>query len=217
MPPAPADGLYDDSSILREEQRAAAVEAVSRARASGVDLYIALFGYIIGETIEQRAERFKAAWCPDGSGLLVVADTSTNQCTYLSHVDATEWLSAAELQRIFTEAGAAGAAAKGTSADKVLALITDLASRLSGAMASHKELTRHRAGPRVWLIFGAVALTAIVLGVLGFLGRWLLMRHRRATGMPPLYFPTVTVGERFGGPFGGGVIAEVTFHTPQAP
>ena len=35
VPPAPADGLYDDASVLSEAQRASAVKAVAMARAAG--------------------------------------------------------------------------------------------------------------------------------------------------------------------------------------
>lgn len=216
VPPAPADGLYDDSSVLSEAQRASAVKAVAVARAAGVNLHVALYAYIVGESIEQRAERLKEAWCPDGAGLLVVADTSTNQCTYLSHVAETEWLSTTELQRIFTESSALAAAAEGTSSDKVLVVIENLAPRLSEAMARHEQLTRHRISPRVWWIFGGVTLTVLVLGALaGLVRRW-LRRHRQSSVPAPHYFPSVAVGERFGGPFGGGVIAEVNFGGPKS-
>lgn len=211
VPPVPADGLYDDASVLSDAQRAAAVKAVANARAAGVDLHVALYSYIVGETIERRAERLKEVWCPEGSGLLVVADTSTNQCTYLSHVADTEWLSTSELQRIFTEASAVAAATEGTSADKVLVVIENLAPRLREAMEKHRSLTRYRVSPRAWWIVGSVAASILALSVLTVLARWLLHRHRQATATVPLYFPTVTVGERFGGSFGGGVIAEVSF------
>jgi uncharacterized membrane protein YgcG len=211
VPPAPADGLYDDSSVLNPTQRAAAVRAVAMARDAGVNLHVALYSYIVGETIERRAERLKETWCPDGAGLLVVADTSTNQCTYLSHVAETEWLSTTELQRIFNESSALAAATEGTSSDKVLAVIENLAPRLSEAMAKHRELTRQRVSPRVWLIFGLVTAAALTLFALAALARWLLQRHRRTTVPTPSFFPTVAVGERFGGPFGGGVIAEISF------
>ena len=216
VPPPPADGLYDDSSVLNETQRASAVRAVATAREAGVNLYVALYSFIVGETIEQRAERLKAAWCPDGAGLLVVADTSTNQCTYLSHVADTEWLSTTELQRIFTESSAVAAAAEGTSADKVVMVMENLAPRLSAAMAQHRELTKHRIHPRVWWIFGGVTLAMGALLALTAAARALHRRHRRATAPEPRYFPTVVVDERFGGPFGGGVIAEVSFRAPAS-
>jgi hypothetical protein len=218
VPPAPADGLYDDSSVLNEMQRASAVRAVATARAAGVNLYVALYSFIVGETIEQRAERLKAVWCPDGAGLLVVADTSTNQCTYLSHVADTEWLSTTELQRIFTESSAIASATEGTSADKVLVVIENLAPRLSTAMAQHRELTKHRISPRAWWIFGGVAVAVVALLALTALARALHRRRLLVTAPEPRYFPTVSVDERFGGPFGGGVIAEVHFRgPPEAP
>lgn len=216
VPPAPADGVYDDSSVFTEAQRVSAVRAVAMARDSGVNLYVAVYSFIVGETIEQRAERLKEAWCPDGAGLLVVADTSTHQCTYLSHVAETEWLSTTDLQRIFTEASAVAAAAEGTSNDKVLVVIENLAPRLSEAMAKHEQLTRHLISPRVWWIFGGVAIAAFALLTLAAVARWLYRRHRSALAPNPRYFPTVAVGERFGGPFGGGVIAEVTFGSSPA-
>ena len=51
------------------------MRAVAETQTAGVALYVALFPSIGGETIEQRAERLKAAWCPEEAGLLVVADT----------------------------------------------------------------------------------------------------------------------------------------------
>jgi|GEM_PF-3358972 len=214
VPASPPDGLHDDSRVLSAPQRAAAVRAVASARAAGVDLYVAIYGFIMGETIENRAERLKEAWCPNGASLLVVADISTNQCTYLSHVSETEWLSTTELQRIFTESSAIAAATEGTeSGDKILSVIENLAPRLSAAMEKHRELTRYRISPRAWRVFTAVALAALALLLLSALARWCFHRLRRAATPVPAYFPTVAVGERFGAAFGGGVIAEVSFGT----
>jgi hypothetical protein len=221
VPAAPADGLHDDASVLDPAQRAAAAQSVAEARSAGVDLYVAVYSVLIGETIEQRAERLKAAWCPDGNGLIVVADTASNQCTYLSHVDEAEWISTAELQRIFADSGAAAAtlAPDAPSAEKILAVIGTLGPRLRDAMLKHRELTRHRVSPSAWWVFGGVTVSVFAFLALGALAiRW--FRHRqRATTLTPLYFPTVAVGERFGAPFGGGVIAEVHFGeaTKSAP
>ena len=211
VPQAPADGLYDDTRVLNDEQRARAVKSITAARAAGVNLFVAVYSFIVGETIEQRAERLKAEWCPDGSGLLVVADTSTNQCTYLSHVAETEWLNTVELQGIFTDASTTAAAAEGTSADKVTVVIETLGPRLSQAMDRQRELRQRAVDPRVWWVFGGVTTGSLVLvGGLLWLRRTFGAR-RRAASVQALYFPTVSVAERFGGPFGGGVIAEVSF------
>lgn len=211
VPPAPADGLYDDTRVLDETQRERAVKAIAVARAAGVDLFVAVYSFIVGETIEQRAERLKAAWCPEGAGLLVVADTSTNQCTYLSHVAETEWLNTIELQGIFTDASAIGAEAEGTSADKVTAVIESLGPRLSQAMARQRALQGRSVDPRVWWVFGGVTAGSLVLvGSLLWLRRRLGARREAITGQA-LYFPSVAVAERFGGPFGGGVMAEIHF------
>ena len=35
LPPPPADGLYDDASVLTEAQRASAARAIADARAAG--------------------------------------------------------------------------------------------------------------------------------------------------------------------------------------
>jgi len=219
VPAAPADGLYDDASVLDPAQRATAARAVAEARNAGVNLYVAIYGFIIGETIEQRAERLKAAWCPDGDGLLVVADTASNQCTYLSHVDEAEWINTAELQQIFADSGAAAATAApdASSAEKVLAVIGSLGPRLRDAMLKHREITRHRVSPSAWWVFGGVTVSVFAFLTLSALAiRW--YRHRqRATALTPHYFPTVAVGERFGAPFGGGVIAEVHFGEATKP
>jgi hypothetical protein len=211
VPPPPADGLFDASSALNDGQRAAAVKAIGQARAAGVELYVALYNFVIDETIERRAERLKDAWCPSGTGLLVVADLSTQQCTYLSHVADTEWLSTTELQGIFTEASKGAASVEGSSADKLLAVIENLAPRLSDAMARHRELTRHRVSPLAWWVFGIVTVAVFALLCLAGIAVRLRRRHRLATVPQPHYFPTVEVGERYGAPFGGGVIAEVRF------
>jgi len=211
VPPAPADGLYDDTRVLNETQRERAVKAIAVAREAGVDLFVAVYSFIVCETIEPRAERLKAAWCPEGAGLLVVADTSTNQCTYLSHVAESEWLNTVELQGIFTDASAIAAAAEGTSADKVTIVIESLGPRLSQAMARQSKLGRHSVDPRVWWVFGSVTAGSLTLvGSLLWLRRRLGARRVAVTGQA-LYFPTVCVAERFGGPFGGGVIAEINF------
>jgi len=216
LPPPPTDGLYDDSSVLTEAQRATASRAVADARAAGVDLYIALYRFIVGETIEERAERLKDAWCPDGASLIVVADTSTEQCTYLSHVTDTEWLSTTELQRIFTESSTIAVESEGTSAEKILLIIENLSPRLVEAMGRHHSLTRHRVSPRAWVVFAGVTGISMALAAIAA-ATWRIVRRRRQSAVTiPRYFPTVIVGERFGGPFGGGVIAEVRYRETNA-
>ena len=209
VPPAPADGLYDDSSVFDATQRATAVRAVAQARAAGINLHVAIYRFMLGETIEQRAERLKAAWCPDQDGLLVVADTSTNQCTYLSDGSDTEWLSTTELHRIFTEASTIAAATEGTTSDKILVVIENLALR--AAMAQHRALTRHQISPQVWWIVSGMAATSLCFLLIASSVRWIIKRSRQSASPVPSYFPTVQVAERFGAPFGGGVIAEISF------
>jgi len=228
-PPAPADGVHDDAAVLSGPQRTAAVRAVADARAAGVSMYVALYRSITGETIEERAERLKAAWCPEEAGLLVVADTGTNQCTYLSHVAETGRLSAPALQRIFSEASAAAAAVEGTSADKMIVVIENLVPRLRAAVTRPPETVPYRFDPQAWMDRlglrtwevaggGALAGAGLLALILG------LRRRRRRQEVPPavpvqaLYFPTVVVGQRFGAPCGGGVMAEVRFRGPaEAP
>lgn len=211
VPPAPADGLYDDSSVFDATQRATAVRAVAQARAAGINLHVAIYRFMLGETIEQRAERLKAAWCPDQDGLLVVADTSTNQCTYLSDGSDTEWLSTTELHRIFTEASTIAAATEGTTSDKILVVIENLAPRLRAAMAQHRALTRHQISPGVWWIVSGMAATSLFFLLIASSVRWIIKRSRQSASPAPSYFPAVQVAERFGAPFGGGVIAEITY------
>lgn len=233
VPPAPSDGVHDDGPVLSGPQRVAAVRAVAEARAAGVALYVALFPSIGGETIEQRAERLKAAWCPEEAGLLVVADTGANRCTYLSHVAETGRLGAAELQRIFSESSAAAAAARGTSADKMLVVIENLVPRLRAAVDAPHEPAASRWDPRArgrylglppsWprSTAAGAALAGGTLAGAGWLAWIIRARRRRSTSRPatvvaPHYFPTVAVDQRFGGPFGGGVVAEVRFREPAA-
>ena len=96
----------------------------------------------------------------------------------------------------------------------VLAILVLLLLRITYRVAQHRELTKHRIHPRAWWIFGGVTLAVGSLLALTVAARALHRRHRLATAPEPRYFPTVVVDERFGGPFGGGVIAEVSFRAP---
>jgi len=213
-PPPPPDGLFDNSKVLNPSQREAAMRAIATARAAGIDLYVALFTFLADQSIEQQAEELKEAWCPGPEGLVIVANTSTNQCTYLSHISDHSWISPAQLHQLFTESSSLATATEGTSSDKILAILENLAPRLSQAMASHRQLNQNLISPHVWWVFAGVTAATLALLALGSLARWIVQRSRQAATTIPSYFPTVTVSERFGAPFAGGVTAEISFNQP---
>jgi hypothetical protein len=78
-------------------------------------------------------------------------------------------------------------------------------------MAQHRTLTRHPISPRVWWIVSGMAATSLCFLLIASSIRWIIKRFRQSASPAPTYFPTVQVAERFGAPFGGGVIAEITF------
>jgi hypothetical protein len=219
VPPRPSDGIFDDARMFTDEQRRAAARAIADGRNDGVSIFVAAFTFVVGETIEQRAERLKEAWCGDQIGLVVVVDASTSQCTYLSHLAERDWLPSDELRRIFADATAASVS-KPTPGERLLGVVEELVPRIRAALAEHRARGRNPASLREWFVFaGVVAACGLLLA-----GAWVLRRvgrRLRRARPAPAVFPTVAVEPRFGGVFAGGVGAEVSFRpaavAPPAP
>lgn len=219
LPEAPADGIYDDGRLLSEEQRAAAARAIAETRPSGVDIYLAAYGFLVGENIERRAERLEEKWCRDPRrqgrpGIVVVADASTGTCTYISYGSDTGWLTTAQLHSIFQQANDAAAQRQGNG-EQIAAIIEHMAPLLREELAKHNALAQSFITRREWIIFGSVAAAAAGLFALGLL--FLKYRGRVKPVFEPCYFPTVVVGQRYGAAFGGGVAAETQFKKTAEP
>jgi hypothetical protein len=215
VPARPLDGVYDDARVFSEEQRRAAAAAIADARKDGVSVYVAAFTFIVGETIEQRAERLKAAWCGNEIGLIVVVDASTSQCTYLSHLSDRDWLSSDQLRRIFEEATAVSIS-KRTPGERLLSVVEHLVPQMHSALVSRRAAVQKPGSFRQWMVFGGVIAACAML----LLATWVAFRLGRrvqAHRPEPAFFPTVAVEPRFGAAFAGGVAAEVEFGsaTPQ--
>ena len=195
--------------IFSTDQHRAAAAAIAEARNDGVALYLAAFPEVTGETIEQRAERLKAAWCGREIGLVVVVDASTNRCTFLSHLSENEWLSSDRLRAIFQDATTASISKK-TAGERLLSVVQHLAAQIHSALASRPSAASNTSTFRAWIVFGAVLGACALLG-LGVLVAFRPGRRVSSNRLEPAFFPTVAVEPRFGGGFAGGVAAEVQF------
>jgi hypothetical protein len=205
--------VIDQSAVFDAGQSRRLSGLLGDAARRGVDVYVATFTFIDGETIERRAERLKAAWCRGDFGLVLVFDRATSRLTFSTKVHESMPVTALEIDGYFREATAA-ARTLATPGEKIVALIETLLPRLDGKVRLQQKLKREVVSGGQWFAFLAVVGLAVA-GSLAFLVVRRQVRRSRRRQPAPVFFPSVSVESRFGGGFGGGVMAEIHFGNPN--
>ena len=209
VPPVPADGVHDDAHLLADEQRAAIVSELTKARTAGLDAHVAIFSFIGSDTAKSLAERLESAWRRGERTLVIVYETGSGTCDRALGLPEDLSMAVGNLQEAFS-----AAAAEGRKESSGSAQLTGLVTRFVPAVAAELDKAdRLRTQPfrgRARNIFlGVSALGGVIIVIGWFVQR--ASRSRLVAGLPPAFFPSVTVDARFGGAFGGGSVAEVTF------
>jgi hypothetical protein len=210
LPPAPADFVYDGTRVLGEEERASLVSALSRFRLErGIAVYVAVFGYLLGESIDERATRLKEEWTGGAPGVVVIYVRGSEQLTFATTEGMESSLSRDDMVEIFSRAAVAARGDPGdgrSHAGRVTVASEQLLAEL-GKRLDEAETTRRAFRKRLAVM--AAGFMAVLAGLVAggvWAGRWWGRVSSRGEGI--YYFPRVQVPPRFGAGSGGGVMAD---------
>jgi hypothetical protein len=183
---------------------------ITASENEGLEIYVAIYSFLIGESIDERAVRLRKEWLADRFGVVIVYDTSTDHLTLAATEDYQNFLPQVELMHLFGQAANSAREykdASGRIAAVVDTMLTQLPSRLQKSPARQPLFDRQTIHFGIGLLGTLLALSAA--------GAMLLRLQRRAdsTTSQFYYFPRVHVQPRFGAPNGGGAIGELHFAT----
>ncbi len=211
--PAPESRILDEARVFDPERKRVLAESLANVSAEqGVEIYVAAYSFLLGETIDARATRLKRAWVTGPRGVIVVYVRSTEQITFAASEDFVDFLPREDLMQVFTFAAARARGFPGqelTHPERIEIACTNLASALATRLTERKDgLWRYQRQIAFFLV--AFALILLALTLFGWtLYRWHLKTEKSAAEF--YYFPPVQVGTRFGANFGGGSLAEIRF------
>ena len=211
-PAAPADFILDEGRTLSASGRSALGAEVQRFRQeTGCGFGLATVTYLSNKSIRDHASALADGWMQSGPGLVLAFDRATS-----SHAVApTEalWLRypTPALVEAFRETGVL-LQSKAPLDERLASAARQLMSRLTEMerqQQRHQELL-----PRRERVAALVFLGVLILGSL--IGSLILalIRRRDAAGAIRYFFPESQAAMRFGGPCGGGVIAELRLNPP---
>lgn len=211
LPPAPTDGIRDDARVLSEKGRAVLVKEMQAfTERTGLLMFLDTNTFLDGSTNTRlRAKQLLPAWSGARDGVVMCVDRSSQEPPGIQVADAV-W--------------------KRPNDAEVLAALDEVLRGMNGRAVSEETVTsglralmerltelHHRAADRssVWkksdLLLATYFLSSVFIGALLI---WIISRRlRRSEGAAAVqhYFPEVVVGQRFGAPYGGGVIVELTY------
>lgn len=208
LPPAPADGLRDDTRALPPEVRAQLAQDIAACRAAlGADVWFTAGTFLeSGQSIRLHARLLRQHWSPGKDAILVAYDRASDAHGLSLSPGIWERYPSAEITNLVQRSMA-------SMADKTQPLELRLSRTLRQMLQSLQTLEkqRHRAANTLSRHHLRLAKTfaiglgggALFLALLGFLSR-----RRDVQAAWQSYFPTVQVSTRFGAPHGGGVTVE---------
>lgn len=208
LPPAPADGVRDDTRALTAEVRAQLAQDIAACRAAlGADVWFTAGTFLqSGQSIRLQARLLRQHWSPGKDAILVAYDRSSDSHGLSLSPGIWERYPSAEITNLVQRSMA-------SMADKTQPLEIRLSRTLRQMLQNLQTLEkqRHQAAHTLSRHHLRLAKTfaiglgggALFLALLGFLSR-----RRDVQAAWQSYFPSVQVGIRFGAPHGGGVIVE---------
>ena len=217
LPPAPASRVMDETGMLGEEQRLALSGLLQKAhREHGLDACLAIYSFVAPDDIESRAWRLKQAWTKPPLGLVMVYERGSGRVLASLNCEARDLPAMHDVRGILDKAYEVGRS-KTDPTEGLVAMVHQLLPPLSAKADMLIADRKLRIDREQWQLFAcAVALLAagvIVAALIRGVGKRI-----QAAGRSPAFFPTVSVAPRFGAPFGGGTMAELTFgQTPADP
>ena len=104
--PRPHSGIYDQADVFSDQQEAALAERLRVALETNyLEVYIATYRIVKGETIAERAARLRNAWTRNPFGMVVIFDDSVSKMSFVGSKDLELFVSSQQLRAAFQRAG----------------------------------------------------------------------------------------------------------------
>ena len=211
LPSAPADGIRDDARVLSERGRQTMVtEMGAFTERTGLRIFLDTNTFLESSTNARvRAKQLLAAWSGDKAGVLVCLDRTSQEPPGIQVSDPV-WKRSSEPE-VLAAIDEASTILSGAKVDEI-AVVTGLRS-LMAKLIKLDQLASART--KIWrpsdrLLAGGFLACVLIGGLATLLVSSRLRRSERAIATQH-FFPDVSVGQRFGAPFGGGVVVELNY------
>lgn len=103
----PDDAIFDEARVFSDEARTALSSDLQHALGEHeLEVYVATFRLVKGESIAQRAARLRNAWAQSPYAVVLVYDESVDQISLVGSRDLAEFVSHSQLGAVFQRAAA---------------------------------------------------------------------------------------------------------------
>lgn len=211
LPPAPENQILDDGHIFAHapgEQAKLAKFLKDLNDNHGIQIFVAMYGFLDGETVEERANRLRTAWANHNTGVVVVYESGGEGLSFVATDEIDAMLTRHDINIILQRAGTAAQKEKGAE-NQIQAAVHTLANSLVSKLDRRRRANELTAQKRVLVVSSTLACIVLFTLIGMMIARWINKSDRRAKEF--YYFPNARVGTRFGATFSGGTGAEIRF------
>ncbi len=210
--PRPASGILDEAGLFSDPGKAELAEILRRGLEDhALELYVATYRLVKGETIAERATGLRNAWAQSPFAVVLVYDESVDQISLVGTRDLVDFVSATQLGAVFQRAAAvanrhlAEEKAAGQRRDPAAMITRTVAALLSDHVLTERmslpEPLRF-SRPMVALLAAFILLASAAASLAWWFESRLHQNRRSQTRCS--YFPTTQMPLRLGAPYSGG-------------
>ena len=211
LPAAPASQILDEAGIFSYvPDKAIELEKfLKQLRASHeIEIFVATFGFIEGETIEQRAYRLREVWADDQRGVIIAFESGDSGLSFVANDQLDKTLDRTDIDMILHQAGMEAQRHEGAH-NQVTAAAFTLGRSLIAQLDRSKEAAAIHKKKQTLLIGSMLAAILLLVLIGSVINRFIRRCDKRSAEF--YYFPSARVGTRFGAPFSGGSSAEIRY------
>lgn len=210
VPPPPAGFILDEARALPDDAQAAiSAEIATFRQATGCQLWLVTTTYLgDGSTLRDRSLALSRAWMASGDGVVLSYDRASDSHVVSPSDSLWRVYPTPSLIEAFRDAGAIVQDKKAPLDLRLISGVRMLMTRITEAekmRQTHNQLLpgRDRGAAIVFLAL-------LIAAALGSALTLALLRRRDADNAIRYFFPQADGALRFGAPYGGGVIAELS-------
>ena len=211
LPPAPESQVLDDGRVFSHApgKLAELVKYLRELREDkGIEIFVAMYGFLDGETVERRANRLRKAWADRNTGVVVVYESGSEGMSFVATDEIDAALTRHDINMILQQAGKAAQEQKGAE-NQIEAAVHTLADSLVSKL-DHRKLANELTSKKRLLVVSTTLACVILMALIGIVVTRFINRAERKE-REFYYFPNARVGTRYGAAFSGGTGAEIRF------